>query len=157
MQIRPATPDDAPAMSAMLEALIAAGKRTNPGDLDYTMANYVNRPDGILCSVAVEEDGSVLGLQSLSRAMEGNPYRTPEGWGIIGTHVAPTAARRGVGSQLFEASKQAALADGIENIEAFINMRNVEGQAYYESMGSRTYRVDGEAICKCYRVVRPLV
>lgn len=155
MQIRPATPADAPAMSAMLEALIAAGKRTNPGDLDYTMANYVAPPHGILCSVAVEEDGTILGLQVLHRAQEGNPYGTPVGWGIMGTHVSPDAGRRGIGSRLFEASLAAATAAGIESIEAFINRHNVEGQAYYEAMGFRTYRIDGDAICKAYRVVPP--
>jgi len=153
MEIRPATPADAPAMSAMLEALIAAGKRTNPGDLDFTMTHYVTHPDGILCSVAVDDDGSILGLQSLSRAVEGNRYGTPVGWGIIGTHVAPAAARRGVGSRLFEVSREAARAAGIGKIEAYIAVRNVEGQAYYEAMGFRTYRIDGEAICKRYRVV----
>lgn len=148
MRIRPATPADAPAMSAVLTALVAAGKRTSPADPGYTMAHYIAHPDSILCSVA-EEGGAILGFQSLRRARAGNRFDTPVGWGIIGTHVAPDAGRRGIGSALFAATLDAARGAGIGHIEAFIDRHSVEAQAYYEAMGFRTYRVSGDAICKC--------
>ncbi len=152
MEIRTANPDDAPAMSAMLQMLVQAGKRTAPADEAFVLSHYISNPDGIRCSLAVDDDGSVLGLQSLIFAREGNRYETPVGWGIIGTHVSPLAARRGVGRQLFEVTKQAAAEAGLEKIEAFIGEKNAEGQAYYEKMGFATYRLAEGAVCKCFEV-----
>jgi GNAT superfamily N-acetyltransferase len=152
MQIRTATPDDAPAMSAMLQLLVKAGKRTSPADEAFVLSHYITNPDGIRCSLAVDDDGSVLGFQSLIFSRAGNRYDTPVGWGIIGTHVSPLAARRGVGRQLFEVTKLAAEEAGLEKIEAFIGEKNAEGQAYYEKMGFGTYRLAEGAVCKCFEV-----
>nr|WP_132273717.1 GNAT family N-acetyltransferase [Neorhizobium sp. JUb45] len=152
MQIRTATPDDAPAMSAMLQLLVQAGKRISPAHEAFVLSHYIGNPDGIRCSLAEDDDGSVLGFQSLVLARDGNRYGTPIGWGIIGTHVSPLAARRGVGRQLFEVTELAAAAAGLEKIEAFIGEKNAEGQAYYEKMGFVTYRLAEGAVCKCYEV-----
>ncbi len=152
MDIRAATPDDAPGISALLQALIKAGKRTSPGDLGFVMESYIEQPHAIRCSVAVDDDGTLLGFQVLLRAVEGNRFDTPVGWGIVGTHVSPLAARRGVGSRLFAETRRIAADAGLENLEAFIAMTNVEGQAYYEAMGFRTYRIADVSVCKCYRM-----
>lgn len=154
MQIRTAIPNDAPAMSAMLRLLVQAGKRTAPADEAFVLSHYINNPDGIRCSLAVDDDGSALGLQSLIFARQGNRYETPAGWGIVGTHVSPLAARRGIGRQLFEVTKLAAVEAGLEKIEAFIGEKNAEGQAYYEKMGFVTYRLADGAVCKCFEVMR---
>lgn len=151
MNIRPVKPDDAEAMSRVLEELIAAGKRVSPGDPDYVRRTYIDHPDSIQCVIAEDEAGTLLGFQSLLRASEDNKYGTPPGWGIIGTHIAPAAARRGIGSRLFAASREAARSAGIDKIEAYIGITNVGAQAYYEAMGFRTYRVTDDAICKCFR------
>ncbi|WP_162651410.1 GNAT family N-acetyltransferase [Lentilitoribacter sp. Alg239-R112] len=152
MEIRTAVPTDAPQMSFMLKQLVASGKRTSPADEAFIMRNYIEDPDRILCSVAIDDDGTLLGFQSLMWALDGNRFETPVGWGIIGTHVSPLAGRRGVGSSLFDVTKKAAYDAGLENIEAFIGSTNVEGQAYYEKMGFRTYRIAEGAICKCCRL-----
>lgn len=154
MQIRTAKQDDAPAMSAMLQLLVQAGKRISPADEAFVLSHYISNPDGIRCSLAVDDDGSVLGFQSLVFARDDNRYGTPVGWGIIGTHVSPLAARRGVGRKLFEVTRLAAATAGLERIEAFIGEKNAEGQAYYEKMGFVTYRLAEGAVCKCYEVVR---
>lgn len=153
MRIRTAVAGDAAPMSDMLKLLVAAGKRKSPADEGYVLGHYIERPGGIRCSLAVDEDGNLLGFQSLVLATDGNPYGTPLGWGIIGTHVSPLAARRGVGSRLFEVTKAAAIDAGIEAIEAFIGEANLEAQAYYEKMGFRTYRPADGAVCKAYRLV----
>lgn len=151
MNIRLAKFTDAEAMSLVLEQLIVSGKRTSPGDPAYVRSNYIDHPSSIQCVIAEDVTGTVLGFQSLLRASAGNRYGTPDGWGIIGTHITPASARRGVGSRLFAVTKQAAKSAGIKHIEAFIGIQNVEGQAYYEAMGFRTYRATAEAICKCFR------
>ena len=140
-------------MSAMLELLVAAGKRTSPADEAFVLGHYIRNPNPIRCSLAEGDDGGILGFQSLVMAMEGNRYGTPAGWGIIGTHVSPLAARSGVGSRLFDATKLAAAEAGIDAIEAFIGEKNLGAQAYYEKMGFRTYRLAEGAVCKSYRVI----
>lgn len=154
MQIRTATPDDAPAISAMLHLLVEAGKRTSPADEAFVLSHYVANQDGIRCSLAVDDDGSVLGLQSLIFARDGNRYGTPIGWGIVGTHVSPLAARQGVGRKLFEVTKLAAIEAGLEKIEAFIGEKNADGQAYYDKMGFVTCRLADGAVCKSFEVAR---
>ena len=137
-------------MSDMLQLLVKAGKRTSAADEAFVLSHYIANPDGIRCTLAVDEDGSVLGFQSLIVSRKGNHYDTPVGWGIIGTHVSPLAARRGVGSRLFEETKVAAAGAGLRKIEAFIGAANAEGQAYYEKMGFTTYRTAKGAVCKCF-------
>ena len=150
MDFRNAVESDAEAISRLLQRLVARGKRTNPSSVDFARSQYISNPDGVQCTVAVEEDGSVLGLQVLIRTTPDNPYGVEPGWGIIGTHVDPDAARRGIGKTLFARTREAARRAGIRKIDAFIAEENAEGLAYYEAMGFRTYRTPPGKICKCY-------
>jgi ribosomal protein S18 acetylase RimI-like enzyme len=129
-----------------------ARKNSDPG---FVLRHYINHPDRIQCSVAIDDKGGILGFQSLKIARQTNPYGTPVGWGIIGTHVRPTAARRGVGRCLFSASQHAARSSGLEKIEAFIGADNEAALTYYEAMGFRSYRRKDGAICKAYEVPAP--
>ena len=151
-RIRPATRADTAGISLVLKELVAAGKRTRPSDQEFTRTHYIDNPHRIECLVAVDENGEILGFQSLSIAVEGNAYGAPTGWGMIGTHISPRAARRGLGAQLFSAMLSAARQSGIPAIDAYIGVTNQEGQAYYEAMGFRTYRRPEGSVCKCYEV-----
>jgi ribosomal protein S18 acetylase RimI-like enzyme len=150
MRIRRAVLEDAVVMSQMLQKLVAAGKRTARADPDFVREHYIGHPSGIRCSLAEDDGGNLLGFQSLIRAADGNPYGTPIGWGIIGTHVDPDAARTGVGRRLFEVTQEEAIEAGLEKIEAFIGHGNDTAQAYYERMGFKTYRTTETAVCKCW-------
>ncbi|WP_144577466.1 GNAT family N-acetyltransferase [Agrobacterium sp. DE0009] len=152
MKIRPATSDDAAAMAEVQNEIFSAGLRKAPTDVMTVLANYIEHADRIECSVAEDEDGRILGFQSLRYARPDNPYGVAQGWGIIGTHVSPRAARKGVGSALFAATRQAAEAKGLQNIDASIGADNLLGQAYYEAMGFTTYRQPHGLVCKAYRL-----
>lgn len=152
MRIKPARSADAAGVGAVLEELVLANKRTKRSDPEFARTHYVEHPDRIECVVAEGEDGAVLGFQSLKLAREGNAYGTPARWGIIGTHIRPSAARRGVGTRLFTATREAARTVGLTTIEAYIGARNSEAQAYYEAMGFRTYRHANGAVVKAYEV-----
>lgn len=152
MKIRPATQTDAEGMSLFLKQLAAEGKRTRPSDQKFVRTNYIENPDSVQCVVAEDDDGTILGFQSLQLAKKGNIYGVTAGWGMIGTHVSPHAARRGVGRALFEATRLAAQQAGLKQIDASIGEKNSEGLAYYEAMGFRTYRTPDGKICKCYEV-----
>jgi GNAT superfamily N-acetyltransferase len=155
MIVRPATSADAFGMSRVLGEIIAAWKSARPSDPEHVRAAYIEHPDRVQCSVAVDEDGTILGFQSLRRAVEGNQYGVSVGWGIIGTYVSLSAGRRGVGSALFAASRQAALEAGLPKIDASIGADNPQGLAYYEAVGFRTYRTKPGTVCKYYEVRGP--
>lgn len=152
MMTRPATLDDAEAMAVVQNEIFAAGLRKTPRDVETIIRVYLQRDDNIECTVAENAEGRIVGFQSLTYAMPGNPYGVAEGWGIIGTHVSPSAARQGVGSALFRATLAAAKAARLENIDASIGADNPLGQAYYEAMGFRTYRTPEGLVCKVYRL-----
>jgi len=164
MEVRPATPDDAAAVSRVLaEIVVAKGAGVEgvgvegvgvEGDADFVRARYIDHPARVACTVAVIE-GEVVGLQSLKRAWDGNPYDVPSGWGIIGTHIFPSAARQGVGRDMFAVSRDAAAAAGLVSIDARIGAGNAGGRAYYAAMGLWTRREPDDAVCKRYDLAPP--
>ncbi|WP_245362263.1 GNAT family N-acetyltransferase [Rhizobium sp. NXC14] len=95
------------------------------------------------CSLAEDEQCGLLGFQSLIRATEDNRYGTPVGWGIIGTHVSPDAARTGVGTALFAASRRAAIEAGLTKIEAFRKGQR-DRSVVLRTDGFETYRTSAE-------------
>ena len=152
MILRPAQASDADGMSAVLEALVTARKRTKPSDAGFVLAHYIQHPNRIECYVAVSDEGDILGFQSLKIAVEGNAYGAPVGWGVIGTHVHPQAVRRGVGTALFQKTLQAARLSGVPAIDALIGAQSAEGLAYYDAMGFRDYRFEQGAVGKSIAV-----
>lgn len=151
MLIRQATEDDALAMSQVLREIIALTGRPRPHDPAFTLSHYIAAPDGILCSVALDDHGA-MGFQSLKRAAAGNRYDVPEGWGIIGTHISPRTHRRGVGTALFASSRKAASEAGLACIDAAIGADSPMGLRYYEAMGFRTYRESDGIIQKLFEM-----
>ena len=151
MIITDAAPHHVARMSAFLTRLTEMGKRTRPSDEKFVLDYYVNGDTKIQCALA-EDDGQVLGFQSLGWATADNQWGVTPGWGIIGTHVNPDAARRGVGKALFAKTLIAAKAAGVENIDATIGADNAEGLGYYDAIGFKTYRTAPGKICKRYTV-----
>jgi GNAT superfamily N-acetyltransferase len=136
---RPARPEDAAPMAALLNTIIARGGTTAhqaPFDPDRILSHYVLAPDAISCTLA-EIDGTIIGFQALGTA----PGYLPEGWGEIGTFVAEGMQGKGVGKALFAASSAAARAAGLRHIDATIRADNFGGLAYYTGLGFRDYRI----------------
>jgi ribosomal protein S18 acetylase RimI-like enzyme len=148
MKTRAASADDAAEMGRVLREIIDHNGRQRPSDVDFVMGRYIADPTSIRCTVAIDEAGNVVGFQSLKKAVAGNPYDTPEGWGIIGTHISPKVHRQGVGKLLFAATREAALQAGLEKIDAYIGADNSSGLRYYDAMGFRTYRTPGGIVQK---------
>ena len=152
MLIRPAQNDDANGIAGVLHDLVTAGKRNKPADADFAFHHYIAHPGKIACHVAQRDDGMILGFQSIKLAEADNPYGAPVGWGLIGTHIRPTAARRGIGKELFTYTLEAARIAGVPAIEAFIGINNLDGHAYYDAMGFAEYRRTETAICKSHHL-----
>ena len=152
MNVRQASVGDADGMRRVLREIISITGQERRSDEAFVTAQYILNPDSVLCNVAVDEAGEILGFQSLVMARPENRYQVPEGWGIIGTHVSPKAHRRGVGSALFASSQRAAIDAGLKSIDAYIGADNAPGLSYYETMGFRTYRTQSGIIQKVFEV-----
>ena len=150
--VRAASPADAEGMSRVLGEIVDAGGPERKRDAAHVRGHYIAHPDRIECSVALGPEGTILGFQSLKLAVAGNVYGVTPGWGIIGTHVSPAAARRGVGKALFAATRAAAERAGLTDIDATIGAGNATAQSYYEAMGFRDYGDEPGAARKRYRV-----
>ena len=139
MIVRPATPADAAAMTALLNAVIAIGGTTahqHPKAEAQVRADYIEGPEAQTCVVA-EEDGKVIGFQAV-----GTSPALPEGWADIGTFVAAGLQAKGTGAALFAATCAAARAKGLAVLNATIRADNVPGLAYYARVGFTDYAHD---------------
>ncbi len=140
MNVVEATAGDAPRMSEILTDILLSWNSQRPRSAQHVLEHYIDHPDGIRCSVARDETGTIIGFQSLKFASANNPFDLPIGWGIIGTYVTSATGRQGVGRALFLSSLEAARAAGLKQIDATIGADNHAALAYYEAMGFETYR-----------------
>ena len=132
-------------MTDVQNAIHRAGLRATSVDIALVRERYLGVEHSVACTVA-EQEGRVVGFQSLKRAWPGNPYDVADGWGIIGTHIRPDVGRSGLGRRLFVASLAAAKAEGLRHIDATIGADNAAGLAYYSAMGFTPYREGNGAI-----------
>lgn len=151
IEIRSAQPTDAEDMAEVQNAIYRAGLRSAPVDVALVRKRYLDPEHTVACTVA-EQDGRVIGFQSLIRASIENPYDVPEGWGIIGTHIHPDARRSGLGRRLFATSLAAAKTAGLKHIDASIGTDNPPALAYYSAMGFTPYRKSSDVIPHRYDV-----
>lgn len=132
-------------MADVQNAIYRAGLRSSPVDAELVRERYLDSAHRIACTV-VEQNGRIVGFQSLIRAWPGNPYGVTEGWGVIGTHIRPDAGRRGLGRRLFSVSLTAAQYAGLRHIDATIGADNAPALAYYSAMGFAPYREGSDSI-----------
>lgn len=128
MIIRNAHPDDAAAMAAILNQIIAIGGTTAyqlPKPVEAVLQDYVTGPDVLSCVVA--EDGSgVIGWQSVGWW---------QGEAHIGTFVAPDVQAKGIGAGLFALTCDLLRRAGMTQIIASIRADNAPGLSYYARIG----------------------
>jgi L-amino acid N-acyltransferase YncA len=133
--IRPVQESDAPAISEILNAIIATGKYTileGPFTLQAELEFIQSFPESGMFLVAECEDGRVLGFQNVSPASSENAMRHV---GIIGTYIAMDAQGQGVGGALAASTFTAARAKGFEKLTAMIRADNPRAIGFYVSQG----------------------
>ncbi len=127
--IRRATPDDAPALLAHLQALVAepvVNIPLAPDELTSTveqererLAGFEDAPRAIL--LIAERGGQVLGELTLRGI---SPRRAVAHVATLGMSVRADARRQGVGSALLEAALEWAPSAGIARAELYVYARN---------------------------------
>lgn len=147
---REASPDDAAAMCAVINPLIAKGGSTahrNPFDTERMIAHYIVPVTGIASVVALD-GGTVVGFQSVSWC--GEPA---SGEAAIGSFVAQEQHGKGIGRIMFRETLDRAKAAGVRSIDATIRKENVSGRAFYRKLGFVPYKEGDETVSKLFTVV----
>lgn len=133
LTVRPVTAADAAGLADLLNAVIAAGGTTalqEPFTPEALDAAYLTGPNVHCCFVAEDEDGTLLGFQTLGRYPG-----LPEDVGDIGTFARIGGTQRGIGSALFAATSKRAAELGLSAINATIRGDNSGGLAFYTKQG----------------------
>ena len=160
--LRQATPDDAAALCALLNEIIAIGGTTahqTPFTVERFRSTYIDTPTRLSCAAAFDGTGA-LGFQSLSWPAKGD-YPVPDGWAVIGSFVRAGLQGRGIGQHLWAMSRVAARAAGVQAIDATIRADNVPGLRFYAGLGFTDWDVirakplrDGTPVDRIRKVLR---
>jgi L-amino acid N-acyltransferase YncA len=141
--IRPATPNDAEAIVAVFNPIIAEGRYT-AFDTPFTIEEeraYIEQisPRDIFHVATKREDGRIVGFQTVSPfAQFTNAF---DHVGTLGTFVEMAHQRQGIARQLFAATFAAARALGYEKLFTYVRADNEGGLATYLSQGFRVVGV----------------
>lgn len=139
-RIRPAVSGDALQMAILLNCVIAAGGTTahlTPMTADKMRDHYI-APKGVVSVQVAITNGQLSGFQFLG--WQTNPdYPMPDGWAIIASFVALDRGKLGIGQKLWSATRRAAIAAGVQTIDATIRADNVGGLKYYGGLGFTNY------------------
>ncbi|MBX2835636.1 MAG: GNAT family N-acetyltransferase [Gammaproteobacteria bacterium] len=137
--VRPATVEDAAQLTHLLNEIIVIGGTTafeEPLTSEELCHRFINGDHCLACFVCEANQGELLGFQSL-----GTLARLPEGWVDIATFARVSNKVRGVGSSLFEMSRQFCVDEHYAVINATIRADNSPGLGYYSKMGFVDYDV----------------
>jgi GNAT superfamily N-acetyltransferase len=127
VEVRPARPDDADALAALLAAL---GYPTAPADAAARLAALPPSDDGVLLAMAA---GVPVGLVGLHRFAT---IHAPAPVCYITALVTAAAARgQGVGRRLLEAAERWAIARGCSRIVVTSAEHRADAHAFYERCG----------------------
>jgi L-amino acid N-acyltransferase YncA len=140
LEIRDARPDDAEAIVAILNPIIAAGVFTafdTPLTADVER-EYIERfpRRGVFVVAATPTDGNIVGFQSME------PFASYthafDHVGVLGTYVDHTCRRQGIATQLFRATLAAAVQKGYEKIFTYVRSDNPAALQTYLRQGFQT-------------------
>lgn len=138
--LRPARPEDAPAVAALVGGIVAGGGLTALADPpgQGSVQDWMGAAPGRSCwYVALDGAGEIAGVQWAGP----HPDLAPE-TADIATFVRLDATRRGIGTRLFGATRAACHALGYRWINATVRADNGGMLAFYARMGFQTWKTD---------------
>ena len=146
--VRMATAEDAEAIVAVLEGIVAERVYTaieKPWSVEEQRQYLLSLSPREAFHVAETEQGTVLGYQSLD--LYSTILHSMAHVAQLGTFLRPAARRRGVGQALFDASLRFARAHDFSKFVIQVRSSNAGAQAFYKKMG----------FCACGRLTRQVL
>jgi len=130
LPLRPATPEDADAIAALVQAAYAKwvpiiGRKPRPMEADYQHAVREN------VFALLEEEGRLVALIELSPAADHLL--------IVNVAVSEAAQGRGIGSALLAHAEDEARKRGLPEMRLYTNALMAANRALYERRGYTTY------------------
>jgi L-amino acid N-acyltransferase YncA len=137
LRIRPAVTDDAAAIVSVLATIIA--ERVHSAiDRAWTVEQERSYLESLspreIIHVAVNERSAIVGLQILDRW---SSFESMAHVGQVGTFLIPAQRGRGVGYQLWTATKSFAREAGYRKLAIQVRGTNTRAQAFYRRIGFR--------------------
>lgn len=139
IHIRATGPIDAAPMAELLNTIIGAGDTTAmtaPVTSDMLKDGMQATPGASAWHLAEDDAGELLGFQWIQPHDDLPPKACD-----IATFVRVGRAKLGIGSALFDRTRDAATSLGYTWINATIRADNTGGLAYYQSRGFETYDI----------------
>jgi L-amino acid N-acyltransferase YncA len=136
IRIRDARPEDAAAITGILNPIIEAGSFTaldTPFTVEAERAFIEGFPPRGIFHVAEDRAGRLVGFQDVSPFADYT--RAFDHVGVIGTFVDLALRRQGIAGQLFRATFDAARLKGYEKFFTFIRADNPDALATYQRHG----------------------
>jgi len=134
MQFREATPADGPAVREVARASLQASYSLSPGAIESAVATWYDDEaiaeklaDETYLLLVAEEDGDAVAFsESLVLDDRGE---------VEWLHVSPAHRGRGIGSDLFERTREALHERGVDVVFGRVLQDNAEGNEFYEHYG----------------------
>lgn len=153
MSIRPATPEDAPAIAAMVRDLAEYEKALHEVEADeqhVLAALFPEDGGGSTFAHVAEADGEVVGMAVWFLSY--STWTGTSGVWLEDLYVDPAHRGSGLGRGLLATLAQVCVERGYRRLEWWVLDWNAPSIAFYESIGARPqeewirYRLDGEAL-----------
>jgi ribosomal protein S18 acetylase RimI-like enzyme len=135
ISIRRATPADAAGITAVMEMVTserihsAVDRAWGVAEQERHLASLGPREGS---HVAIDADGSVVGVQSCSRW---SGLSSMSHVAELGTFILPSMRRRGIGQLLWNATREFARDAGYRKLAIQVRGSNTSAQAYYQGLG----------------------
>jgi len=139
LTIRPAEPDDAECVVAMIRALSRHDGEPNPGLTEEDFRRDGFGPERNFWTLIAELDGQPVGCAAYNRAY--SLEWAAQGCYLLDLYVNESVRRHGVGRALVEAVCRAARERGASFLAWSMARSNVEATAFYNKLGAQTHDV----------------
>jgi L-amino acid N-acyltransferase YncA len=135
--VRPATPDDAAAVAAVLQVVVAERVHSaidRAWTAEEERAYLLSISPREVVHVVTDDPSGVVGLQVLDRW---SPLDSMAHVGQVGTFIVPSHRRRGLGQTLWAATAAFARAAKYRKLVVQVRGKNEAAQAFYKELGFR--------------------
>jgi len=145
--VRTATPDDAAAVAAVLQAVVAERLHSaidRAWTVEEERAYLISLSSREVVHVAIDDIDGIVGLQVLDRW---SPLGSMAHVGQVGTFILPSHRRRGLGHTLWAVTARFARDAAYRKLVIQVRGTNEAAQAFYRRLGFR----------ECGRLIRQVM